>query len=106
MLARGFFMAAVGDYFRSRCVPTHVRVRAYSAPPPLGHLLATLEPGTYFGPVEAVNQTDLFITVLVRGFWMNVAKRHRSGTYLTWFAFKVSDAEIEVWERKGWQHVS
>ena len=68
-------MAAVGDYFRSKRLPTKVRVKAYSEPPGGGgYYLTTLEPGTYFGPAERVVENHGFVTVLVRGFWMNVGK--------------------------------
>ena len=100
-------MASVGDYFRCRCLPTSVRVKAYSEPPGgAGHYLTTLAPGTYFGPVEMVIQNHGFITVLVRGYWMNVGKFDGDdpmGRYVS-FAFVVSPRDVRSWEKFGWQH--
>ena len=98
-------MAAVGDYFRSRCLPTTVRVNAYSEPPGCGgYYLATLEPGTYFGPAERVVQNHGFITVLVRGFWLNVGKFDGRGAYIRYvpFAYEVPRREVRSWKTRGW----
>ena len=68
---------AVGDFFRSKIMPTKSRVKAYSEPPgKRGHYITTFEPGSLFGPAEHVLCRLGFVTVqLAGGYWSNV------GTY-------------------------
>ncbi len=65
--------------------------------PPYGQHLATIEPGTYLGPVEDWNQSDQFATICVRNWWINVWSA--AGTY---FAFPVPSIEVEGWHANGW----
>ena len=100
-------MANLGAYFRSRQLPTSIRVKAYSQPPAGrgGRYLATLDPGTYFGPAEAVIETDLYTAVLVRGFWMNVAAKESDGVrwWTRAFAYRVPESEVQRWRMDGWR---
>ena len=98
-------MANVGDYFVSRGEPTSSRVKAYTAPPFFfgpSRYITTLTPGTTIGPVEAVTHAGPFTAVLVRGYWMNVAKQSACGR-VVWFAHRVPDHEVASWRRGGWR---
>ena len=97
-------MAACGDYFVSRRLPTSIRCKAYSEPPihDCGSYITTLGPGTYFGPVECVEYSPLFITVLVRGYWINVSRWRADGSSVQ-FAHRVPRSEVDMWRAHGWQ---
>ena len=119
-LRSGAPLLVLGDYLKTReGTSTHGSVpvcRAYSAPPDVCHdtlqilgggaHLATLPPGTYIGPVEEFCVSIRFVTVLVRGYWINVwlrrPARHR-GTYL---ALRVPDAEVASWHALGWMDLA
>ena len=92
------------EYWQTRPSPTRVVCRAYTAPPSLGgHLICTIQPGTFLGPVEDKEATDEFVTICVQGWWINVwgSKWGQNGT---WFAHRVPDVEILLWEHDGWRH--
>ena len=88
--------AQPGQYWRTKPAPTRIRCKAYSMPEPYGEYLATIDPGTYLGPVEMVDESSHYTAILVRGFWINVWGR---GTY---FAKVVPDSEVQGWYQQGW----
>ena len=51
---------------------TSSRVKLYSAAPPDGQYIETLEPGTIFGPVLEVRHLPLFAAVRVEAGWVNI----------------------------------
>ena len=55
----------------------------------------TMCPGTYFGPVEEYLLTDVFVAVLVRGWWINVWKAADGGFPETDFAFKIPEVVVK-----------
>ena len=68
----------LGSYLQS--IPNNIIMcKAYTAPPGFGgSYITTLEPETYFGPVEASHSTMEFETVLVNGYWINVWSLRKS----------------------------
>ena len=54
--------------------------------------LATIEPGTYLGPIEDVEHTSGFVTILVKGYWINVCAASKGGVK---FASIVPAKEVE-----------
>ena len=88
--------AQPGQYWRTREAPTRIRCKAYSQPEPHGEYLATIDPGTYLGPVEMVDESSRYTAILVRGFWINVWGRG------TCFAQVVPDSEVQGWYQQGW----
>ena len=97
MVARPF--PRQGDYFRTRPPPTRVRCRAYTAPPNRGGLICSITPGTTLGPVEASVHSGQFVTIMVRGWWVNVWSAERGGVN---FAYRCEDAEVADWHFHGW----
>ena len=98
-------MAAVGDYFKTHGATAASRVKAYSAPPlppASGRYLTTLSPDTVIGPLELVLDTGEFVSVLVKGYWMNLAKSTSDG-HEAWFARRVPDHTVQRWRRNGWR---
>ena len=79
-----------------------MRCKAYTLPPPHGVYICTLHPGTCFGPVEEVVRSPLFVTVLVRGFWINVMRSSTSGYVL--FADKLPEDILRQWRERGWRN--
>ena len=66
-------------------LPTTIRCKGYSGPPYDGCYLGTMDPGTFFGPVEEWVHANQYLTVLVSGWWISVYDE-RNGT---WFADRV-----------------
>ena len=102
-----FGLPAVGDYYQAKRAPTKIRCQGYTAPydPETrsgGTYLGTMGPGTYFGPVEEYLLTDVFVAVLVRGWWINVWKAADGGFPETHFAFKIPEVVVNGWKRRGW----
>ena len=73
---------SVGGYVFTR-QHRKIRCKAYTEPPGLdaygnyifsGQYIATIEPGTYLGPVETVIWTGEYQSILVRDCWINVNK--------------------------------
>ena len=92
---------ARGDYVRTKPPPTRIRCKGYSAPPDVGGIhLGTCAPGTYLGPVEEVTSGRGFITILVRGWWINVSSDE--GGRRVHFATRVQPRERSAWARAGW----
>ena len=88
----------VGSYWQSKALPTKIRCKAYDAPPRVrGTCLTTIEPSTTLGPVEAVEHWGDFVTILVRGYWINVWNNNIP------FAFAVCPDVVDEWRSNGWQ---
>ena len=93
---------ATGDYFRTRGSGSS-RCKAYSAPPGIGgRYICTVEQGIYLGPVGEYELTDRYLTIEVRGYWINVFDCSNQVS----FAHRVPRQEIAAWEQKGWCHAS
>ena len=91
---------APGDYFltnrygRSCC-------RAYTAPPAIrGRLICSITQGTYLGPVNQVEVSAIFVTIEVRGYWINVWAAEGNAH----FARKVPQRTVDSWVHRGWHH--
>ena len=93
---------ALGQYYRSRCLPTAVRCKAYAQPPPDGEYITTIAPGTYLGPVEDWQFSERFATICVRGYWINVWTRRANGEGVH-FATVEPDVEVQRWRKQGWE---
>ena len=94
--------AMPGQYWMTRPAPTRVVCKGYSRPPSQGgRHLVTIERGTYVGPVEQVEITWQFTTILVRGMWINVWGQvgTEPGVF---YAYLVSESEVQEWYRQGW----
>ena len=66
---------AVGDMFKSKAAPSTIRVKAYTAPPPNGEYITTLDQDVYFGPAQEVIYRNSFVTIKVApDYWINVGK--------------------------------
>ena len=91
------------DYFLTKPVPTNICCKAYVNPPSVedryGYIL-TIAPGTYLGPVEEVEHTHRFVTIRVKGYWINVWTSERGGKH---FAKAVNKATVDQWTRRGWK---
>ena len=90
-----------GDYFqtkwwgRSRC-------KAYTAPPSTagGRYICTLAQGTFLGPVISYELNGRYLSIEVRGYWINVWDGWNQAS----FAHRVSRQEVESWEQMRWYH--
>ena len=96
MLPMSFRDIRPGDYFCSRRRPTQIRCLGYTAPIPDGQYLGTMQPGTYFGPVQTWLHTHDYTAVFVNGWWINVWGH---GIH---FATMVDRAEVQRWHVRGW----
>ena len=99
----------VGGYALTKPSPTKIRCKAYTAPPLRGgELITTIAPGTSLGPIEAEEQSEMFVTIQVRGYWINIWRAHwnspdqKGGTN---YATLVTQPEIDDWEQHGWRHL-
>ena len=103
-------MPRLGEYWFSQPEPTSLRCRAYTLPPGLGgEKVATLEPGTVFGPIVRVVITHGFVSVMTQGIWINVYKdtlrlafRTNYATVLWWKTLGWQDRLHNPWSRSGW----
>ena len=92
----------LGTYVQAKRPPTSVVCKGYSAPPSIrGRRLGNIQAGSYLGPIVAVEQSDIFVSVLINGWWINIWTSQGGGTL---FAFPVPDEEVQSWERRGWEH--
>ena len=90
---------ALGQYVQTRFFGK-TRCKAYTAPPPWGAYICTIEQGSFLGPIQEVIESREFTTVLVKGYFINVwAKSQRAQ-----FARVVPLEESEAWCRRGWAH--
>ena len=88
---------------QTKPLPTLIRCKAYTAPPNSGgRYICTIEPSTYLGPVERVLVSNVFVTILVRGYWINVWKA-RVGGFGNSFAYLVDEDLLFSWHLRGWQ---
>ena len=100
MRARRRPTAELGDYFFTRPFGRSI-CKAYTAPPRVGgHYICTIAKGTYLGPVTTVEVFGDFVSIEVRGYWINIS----SGKNNAVFAWKVPHEEVQSWERWGWHH--
>ena len=67
----------VGQMMVTRHGPTTIRCKLYDDVYPHGRELATLEPGTSFGPVQEVRYVHPFLAVRIDGGWINVWRSHK-----------------------------
>ena len=98
---------SVGQYILTKPLPTQIRCKAYDGPPGGGggSFITTISPGTHIGPVEEVVHTDQFVTILCRGYWINIWRAARGTTdHGTDFAFVISQRESDSWCWHGWSH--
>ena len=115
-------------------MPTRIRCIAYSATPGDlmardsccgGPRITEIEPGTYFGVITGIIKSRDFLTVrIASNYWVNVWRYDplfsccdcrapcgmchclcHSSLMGVWFAQKVPDAEVSVWEYSGWKHI-
>ena len=100
---------AIGEYYRTKPRWQRTRCVAYDAPPYDGRKLATLAPNTVVGPVENHLSTDDFVTICVRGWWINIwAAKDMRRPQITYpygckFARRVPDWEVRHWRSRGWR---
>ena len=82
----------VGQMMVTRHAPTAIRCKLYDNVYPNGRVLAMLEPGTDFGPVQEVRYVHPFLAVRVHAGWINVWRSHsrRQPSRGVHFAFVVS----------------
>ena len=89
-----------GDYVRTN-IGGLSRCKAYDAPPRvLGNYICTIDQGTYLGPIRDIELSNSHLTILVRGYWINIWSADNNAH----FARKVDRAEIQEWAARGWQH--
>ena len=97
----------VGSWFRT----TH-GCRGYDALPEgrLGadrRLIASewwMPTDTYIGPVTEVKGTAMYVSVLVKGWWIDVWIRTRGNNGLgAMFANQVTETERQAWRDRGWR---
>ena len=75
----------VGDYVRTKPLPTAIVCKAYTAPPSSvaypgsglsisgGEFITSFSPDTYLGPITAIEITRDFVTVQLHGdHWVNI----------------------------------
>ena len=103
----------LGDYVRTRVAPTKTVGRAYTAPPDVRHRtlelrgggahIVTIAPGTYLGPIEDFAISGRFLSILVRGYWVNIWIRPMHGERGATIACKAPAWEVEEWRANGWQ---
>ena len=100
----------IGGYVQTKRHPTRIRCKAYTAPPvgDGGDLITTILPGTSLGPIQDVQQTPLFVTIQVKGWWINIWRSRNSVTHNLGinYATVYEQADIDDWERHGWRHAA
>ena len=103
-----------GGYYRTKGGKTRTRCKAYRTPPShrlLGppailHEICTIKRGAYLGPVEEFEITSEFVTILVRGYWINVWGYAEEDPELLighHYAYPVPWQEVRRWYRRGWK---
>ena len=95
----------LGQYILSKPLPTLSRCKAYNAPPPDGNYICTIDPSTYIGPIDAVVESEVFITIRCRTFWINIWKSKRGSVDRGISFAKVISREVsDNWCQRGWVH--
>ena len=82
------------------------RCTGYSEPPgtrPAGRYLGEIPPNTYIGPVTEVKVNAMYVTILVKGWWIDVWERTNEEGLGTYFATQVSETERQAWRDRGWR---
>ena len=51
---------------------TKIRLKGYTAPPPSGISIQTIDPAATLGPVQRVVHSQDFTSVLINSWWINV----------------------------------
>ena len=91
---------AAGDYYLTNHSGRSV-CKAYTAPPRIGgKYICTIAKGTYLGPVTAVEITVDFVTIEVRGYWINIWSKINNA----YFARRVRRVCVQHWVQCGWHH--
>ena len=105
----------IGTYFVTPKFWSSIRCKAYTEPPLpdcAGSYITTLASGTYFGPAEEIVTTKTFVTILVRGYWINVWRINDfprlTGPWTfsdlgTAFARHVPKETVASWRARGWR---
>ena len=96
----------IGDYLQTQWAHwMYGFCEAYTTAPSQGNgeLITDIRPGSYLGPVEAIDNTALLCAVLVRGYWITawIWKQEIVGICL---APSVHPMRVKKWEEAGWQH--
>ena len=104
----------IGQYYVTPPWWSKIKCKAYDAPPLEGKLITTISPSTYLGPVEDSRVTTKFVTICVRGYWINVwgARQERriawpedfyfTSYYGDHYAHLVEEQERRSWRDQGW----
>ena len=96
-----------GQYWVTRSEKnTKIRCKAYTAPPLRGAggcVICAIQPGTSLGPVENWVSTPRYVTLLVRGYWINVWCSSSPRGNAVFFARPVPLQKVEAWKLRGWE---
>ena len=92
-----------GDYLLTKPAPTTIVCKAYDQPFPAGTYITSISPGTSLGPVEEFLHTETFVSVLIKGYWINIWHRNRGSSRGVDFAAVIAKPIVESWIRAGWQ---
>ena len=77
----------IGAYMQTKGGRTRIRCKGYTRPPGCGgHYIGTMRPGTTVGPIEDIQESEGFSTILEDGWWINVWARDwwGKGTQYAW----------------------
>ena len=95
-----------GQYWVTRSEKnTKIRCKAYTAPPLPGAggcEICVIQPGTSLGPVANWVSTPRYVTILVRGYWINVWCSSSPRGNAVFFARPVPVRVVEAWKLRGW----
>ena len=100
-----------GNYCQCKPLPTRIRCKAYDVPPSVGirsgkdpHTV--MKPGEYLGPVEEMEHTPTFVSILVKGYWINIWRADGKGIKAKGkgvdFASIVDEVTVARWVLNGW----
>ena len=94
-----------GQYILTNPLPARSRCKAYTAPPPCGRYICTIEPNTHIGPIERVIETEGFVTILCRSYWINIWKAQGGEVDKGFLFARVISREVSNnWCQLGWVH--
>ena len=105
-VARAAPEAKIGSWWRTMPAPWIIRCEGYSEPPGTKHAgrcLGTIPADTYIGPVTKVKVSARHVTILVKGWWIDVWERTNEEGLGTYFATQVSETERQAWRDRGWR---
>ena len=106
LVARADVGAKVGSWWRTMPAMWHGRCAGYSEPPgtrQAGRYLGEIPPNTYIGPVTEIKVNAMYVTILVKGWWIDVWERTNEEGLGTYFATQVSETERQAWRDRGWR---